>query len=154
VILIVLTDVLSASATDTTLLGNNLATHQAAFSGLHALASARFYSSAAWLLHRNQQLCLFGNVSKVGNQVAANLTGFQVLFFRGVSTRLNDERQDALEFPTSHVLSPNAKHLHRYVNEFSFRLNEGDVKRHTLERLDSFVAAIVGKHITYKELTA
>jgi hypothetical protein len=44
--------------------------------------------------------------------------------------------------------------LHRYVNEFSFRLNEGDVKRHTLERLDSFVAAIVGKHITYKELTA
>lgn len=29
-----------------------------------------------------------------------------------------------------------------------------DVKRHTLERLDSFVAAIVGKHLTYKELTA
>src|SRR5665213_1984578 len=29
-----------------------------------------------------------------------------------------------------------AKHLARYVDEFTFRLNEGDVKRHTLERLD------------------
>lgn len=46
------------------------------------------------------------------------------------------------------------KHLARYVNEFTFRLNEGDVKRHTLQRLDSFVDAVVGKRITYKELTA
>ncbi len=28
------------------------------------------------------------------------------------------------------------------------------VKRHTLERLDSFVVAVVGKRLTYKELTA
>ena len=47
-----------------------------------------------------------------------------------------------------------AKHLARYVDEFTFRLNEGDVKRHTLDRLDSFVTAVVGNHITYKELTA
>jgi len=46
------------------------------------------------------------------------------------------------------------KHLARYVDEFTFRLNEGDVKRHTLKRLDSFVDAIVGKRITYKDLTA
>jgi len=46
------------------------------------------------------------------------------------------------------------KHLGRYVDEFAFRLNEGHVKRHTLERLDSFVDAVVGKRITYKELTA
>lgn len=46
------------------------------------------------------------------------------------------------------------KHLGRYVDEFTFRLNEGDVKRHTLQRLDSFVDAVVGKRITYKELTA
>lgn len=46
------------------------------------------------------------------------------------------------------------KHLRRYVDEFTFRLNEGDVKRHTLKRLDSFVDAIVGKRLTYKELTA
>ena len=46
------------------------------------------------------------------------------------------------------------KHLGRYVNEFAFRLNDGDVKRHTIERLNSFVDAIAGKRITWKELTA
>ena len=51
-----------------------------------------------------------------------------------------------------HHVSP--KHLGRYVDEFAFRLNAGDVKRHTLDRLDSFVVAIVGKRITYEELTA
>ncbi len=47
-----------------------------------------------------------------------------------------------------------AKHLSRYVDEFTFRLNEGDVKRHTLERLDSFIDAIVGKRLTYARLIA
>ena len=46
------------------------------------------------------------------------------------------------------------KHLARYVNEFTFRLNEGNVKRHTLERLDSLVSSTIGKRITYAELTA
>jgi hypothetical protein len=51
-----------------------------------------------------------------------------------------------------HHASP--KHLARYVDEFAFRLNEGNVKRHTFERLDSFVDAIVGKRLTYKDLIA
>ena len=46
------------------------------------------------------------------------------------------------------------KHLGRYVNEFAFRLNEGNVKAHTLTRLDAMIAATTGKRITYKELTA
>lgn len=46
------------------------------------------------------------------------------------------------------------KHLARYVDEFAWRLNEGNVVRHTLERLDSFVDAVAGKRITYKQLTA
>jgi transposase-like protein len=46
------------------------------------------------------------------------------------------------------------KHLGRYVNEFTFRLNFGNVKFHTLQRLDSFVLASAGRRITYKELTA
>ena len=46
------------------------------------------------------------------------------------------------------------KHLGRYVNEFSFRLNDGNVKRQTLARLDSMILATAGKRITYKELTA
>lgn len=32
--------------------------------------------------------------------------------------------------------------------------NEGSVKFHTLERLDSFISASNGKRLTYKELTA
>ena len=51
-----------------------------------------------------------------------------------------------------HHASP--KHLARYVNEFTFRLNDGNVQRHTLARLASLVAASVGKRITYSELTA
>lgn len=47
-----------------------------------------------------------------------------------------------------------AKHLGRYVNEFAFRLNDGNVKRHTLARLDSFVDSMAGKRLTYKELIA
>lgn len=44
------------------------------------------------------------------------------------------------------------KHLARYVNEFSFRLNDGNVTRHTFRRLESFIAAIAGKRLTYAEL--
>jgi transposase-like protein len=45
------------------------------------------------------------------------------------------------------------KHLARYVNEFTFRLNDGNVQRHTLSRLDSFIAMTARKRITYAELT-
>ena len=51
-----------------------------------------------------------------------------------------------------HHASP--KHLGRYVDEFAFRLNEGNVARHTLERLDSFVSRVAGKRLTYKALIA
>jgi transposase-like protein len=44
------------------------------------------------------------------------------------------------------------KHLGRYVDEFSFRLNEGNVKNHTLTRLDSFVDGVARKRLTYKAL--
>jgi hypothetical protein len=46
------------------------------------------------------------------------------------------------------------KHTERYVDEFTFRLNAGRVKRHTLLRLDSFVDAVAGKRLTYRELIA
>jgi len=51
-----------------------------------------------------------------------------------------------------HKVTP--KHLSRYLNEFSFRLNEGNVKRHSLERLDSMISAVTGKRLTYAGLTA
>jgi transposase-like protein len=47
-----------------------------------------------------------------------------------------------------------AKHLFRYVDEFTFRLNEGNVTNHTTERLDSFVDATAGKRLTYRRLCA
>jgi transposase-like protein len=51
-----------------------------------------------------------------------------------------------------HHASP--KHIARYVDEFSFRLNEGNVKRHTWDRLDSFVSAVARKRLTYERLIA
>lgn len=47
-----------------------------------------------------------------------------------------------------HHASP--KHIHRYADEFAFRLNEGNVKRHTIERIDSLVGGVAGKRLTYK----
>jgi transposase-like protein len=49
-----------------------------------------------------------------------------------------------------HHASP--KHLDSYVDEFAFRLNEGNVKNHTLTRLNTFVDATAGKRLTYKAL--
>lgn len=53
-------------------------------------------------------------------------------------------------YGTYHHVSP--KYLGRYVDEFAFRLNEGNVARHTLQRLESFVEGTAGKRLTYKDL--
>ena len=54
-----------------------------------------------------------------------------------------------------YLLTPEFEQLEaRYNSIITFRLNAGDVKRHTLQRLDSFVDAVTGKRITYAELTA
>jgi hypothetical protein len=50
-----------------------------------------------------------------------------------------------------HHVTP--KHLPRYVNEFSFRLNEGNVRNHTIQRLDSLVRRSAGKRLTLEALT-
>ena len=44
------------------------------------------------------------------------------------------------------------KHCRQYVNEFTFRLNEGNVKRPTMERIESLLRFAKGKRITYSEL--
>lgn len=49
-----------------------------------------------------------------------------------------------------HQVSP--KHLGRYVDEFTFRLNDGNVKHHTLNRLNSFASRTANKRLTYKAL--
>ena len=45
------------------------------------------------------------------------------------------------------------KHCQQYVNEFVFRLNDGNCHRDTQDRLDSLFSRIVGKQITYQGLT-
>jgi transposase-like protein len=51
-----------------------------------------------------------------------------------------------------HHASP--KHISRYVDEFTWRLNDGNVKIHTMNRLDSFIAATKGLRLTYAGLIA
>lgn len=46
------------------------------------------------------------------------------------------------------------KHLQRYVDEVSFRLNEGNCKEHVLDRMNALVNKAIGTRITYQELTA
>ncbi len=46
------------------------------------------------------------------------------------------------------------KHIRRYVNEFAWRLNDGSVERHTLQRLQSFVGCTTGRRLSYKRLIA
>jgi len=44
------------------------------------------------------------------------------------------------------------KHLSKYIDEFVFRLNDGNVKNDMQDRLDSLFTNMVGKTITFEEL--
>lgn len=48
--------------------------------------------------------------------------------------------------------SVSEKHLARYINEFAFRLNDGNVTRHTDARIASLYDNCIGTRIQYKEL--
>lgn len=44
------------------------------------------------------------------------------------------------------------KHLQRYVDEFMYRLNEGNVQNHVWDRIDSLLEKAFGQRIKYQEL--
>ena len=46
------------------------------------------------------------------------------------------------------------KHMTRYINEFTFRLNDGNCRRPPMARLDALIKSAIGKRITYKELVS
>ena len=46
-----------------------------------------------------------------------------------------------------------SKHLHRYVNEFTYRLNDGNCEVDTIDRMEALAKDMGGKRLTYKELT-
>ena len=45
------------------------------------------------------------------------------------------------------------KHLHRYIDEFAFRLDKGNCERDTIDRVRSLVRDSVNKRLTYEKLT-
>ena len=51
---------------------------------------------------------------------------------------------------TWHHVSP--KHLGKYVNEATFRLNEGNCEVDTIERMEAFAGQIGGKRLPYAKL--
>ena len=46
-----------------------------------------------------------------------------------------------------------AKHMAKYVNEFTFRLHAGNVRLPTMRRLDNLLRGAIGKRLTYEKLT-
>ena len=46
------------------------------------------------------------------------------------------------------------KHLHRYVNEAAFRLNEGHVSKQIFDRISALYRLFVGQRLTYRSLTS
>lgn len=46
------------------------------------------------------------------------------------------------------------KHMHRYVNEYEFRQNEGNSKNHIMDRIYATLDNAFGKTLTYKKLTS
>ena len=46
------------------------------------------------------------------------------------------------------------KHCHRYINEFAFRLNEGNCEVNTIDRMEALVVGFGGKRIPYKVLVS
>ena len=51
-----------------------------------------------------------------------------------------------------HHVSPT--HLHRYVNEATMRLNTGNVRADTIDRMEDLVRALQGQRIRYRQLIA
>ena len=46
------------------------------------------------------------------------------------------------------------KHLQRYVDECTFRLNQGNCKIHVLDRMNSIITGGFQHHVSYRELVA
>jgi hypothetical protein len=42
--------------------------------------------------------------------------------------------------------------MQRYLNEFTFRLNEGNCKNNTMDRIESLVLKTVRHRLTYRRL--
>jgi transposase-like protein len=121
-------------ATDSDVIHDEIREHVEPGSAIHTDEFAA-YRGLAGFTHESVN---HGASEFVRDNVTTNsIESFFAVFKRGV-------------YGTFHHVSP--KHMHRYVDEFAFRLNEGNVKRHTTQRIDSFVDCTYGKRLTYKDL--
>jgi transposase-like protein len=121
-------------ATDSDVIHDEIREHVEPGSAIHTDEFAAYHGLAGFT-HKSVN---HGASEFVRDNVTTNsIESFFAVFKRGV-------------YGTFHHISP--KHTHRYVDEFSFRLNEGNVKRHTTQRIDSFVDGTAGKRLTYKDL--
>ena len=116
------------------------------------------------------QALIYGNVefnSHLHTDEAAVYADMDGIFYRHDSINHGDDQYRSRDVTTNSVESAFAvlkrgiigvyhhitpKHTDRYVDEFSFRLNDGNVKRPTMARLDSFVDGMAHKRLTYKDL--
>jgi transposase-like protein len=122
---------------DTLTLENAILEHVNMESTLHT-DEARAYNNLEGLYAQHETVNHSAGEYKRGDVSTNGIESVWAVLKRGV-------------YGTYHQVSK--KHLARYVNEFSFRLNDGNVQRHTLDRLNSFVQMTARKRLTYAELT-
>jgi hypothetical protein len=91
--------------------------------------------SAWFMLHRLREAC-GPDIDQMGGEIEIDET------YVGAVSSINSPRLGT---------RPIMKH---YVSCLTFRLNQGNCERHTLDRIDSLIDGVTGKRLTYKELTS
>lgn len=125
-------------AADTANIHTEIHTHIEAGSTLHT-DEAKAYSGLVGLFYSHATINHGAGEYKRGNVTTNGVESVWSVLKRGLTGVYHHASE---------------KHLGRYVNEFTFRLNDGNVKRQTLDRLNSMISATVGRRITYQELIA
>ena len=64
-------------------------------------------------------------------------------------------RKPVRDEPERHIREVGARSCAggRYVDEFAYRLNEGNVRVHTMDRIDALIGKTLGVRLTYANLT-
>jgi hypothetical protein len=63
----------------------------------------------------------------------------------------SEDKRERAHYGVHHSISE--RHLPLYVDEFAFRLNEGNCRFDTIDRLESLVRGVAGKRLTWAMLT-
>ena len=144
---------------------------KAAIVGVRDRDSGRVVARPSAFTDRKELHAFIGDTTEVGTVVYTDdLTAYQGLPLRSHSTVKHSVKEFVKGMAHTNGIESvwavikrgyvgvyhqwSRKHMAAYVNEFTFRLNEGNVKRHTWDRLDSLIRGSFGKRLTYEDLTA